>query len=387
MQKDFSYIFICGVKRSGTTVLTSLLDGHPDLFVLPGEFQVFGRVALGQFAPKETHPVGTYLEAISWYTQLLAAKEKKVYRTMYQCSFDIADVLAEVSAISELLTRWEFLQRFVLACMKADGRDPASVQYVVIKTMHNGIDFTDPLVARQWKLMPERDPMEAFLSHRTKFLRRDTFFAHQLLGNFFVQNYQNAHVPAQLRALGETIGSFVCVSLDKLKEDSSVAMRRVADELGISYHDILAKPTFGGEAYDGNFHDAQKNTGTIVQASSRRIELYPLERWAMDRFGAGVAIANPSDSFRFTLWLPWRLRVHAYMSYVFPMIRNITLCFFDVCTKTLRQLARGHVRAVIKLPWVLLLLVHHHVFFCRFVLARQQDVFLRKNWGLHFPQI
>lgn len=41
-------VFICGHHRSGTTLLQDLLDGHPDLLVLPGEatyFSSFRRVA------------------------------------------------------------------------------------------------------------------------------------------------------------------------------------------------------------------------------------------------------------------------------------------------------------------------------------------------------
>jgi len=36
-------VFICGPGRSGTTLLTQLLDGHPNLFVLPGDSNYMGR--------------------------------------------------------------------------------------------------------------------------------------------------------------------------------------------------------------------------------------------------------------------------------------------------------------------------------------------------------
>src|SRR5471032_2795610 len=34
-------VYICGVHRSGTTLLRNLLDGHPELLVLPSEGRYF----------------------------------------------------------------------------------------------------------------------------------------------------------------------------------------------------------------------------------------------------------------------------------------------------------------------------------------------------------
>lgn len=41
-------VFVCGVGRSGTTLLTSLLDGQPGLVVLPGETHYYRSVFLGK---------------------------------------------------------------------------------------------------------------------------------------------------------------------------------------------------------------------------------------------------------------------------------------------------------------------------------------------------
>ncbi len=41
-------LFICGNARGGTTLLVRLLDGHPDLFVLPTETQIYPALATGR---------------------------------------------------------------------------------------------------------------------------------------------------------------------------------------------------------------------------------------------------------------------------------------------------------------------------------------------------
>lgn len=59
-------VFICGHHRSGTTLLHDLLDGHPELFVLPGEatyFSSFSFVARGTpGAPDLDRFVGEWVE-------------------------------------------------------------------------------------------------------------------------------------------------------------------------------------------------------------------------------------------------------------------------------------------------------------------------------------
>ena len=39
-----SPVFICGYMKSGTTLLLGLLDGHPNLVVMPGDSHMLGRI-------------------------------------------------------------------------------------------------------------------------------------------------------------------------------------------------------------------------------------------------------------------------------------------------------------------------------------------------------
>src|SRR5690606_8473506 len=62
-------VFICGHHRSGTTLLQELLDGHPELLVLPSEgtyFSSFGYVAHAR--PRE-HEVDRFIA--EWIVRLI----------------------------------------------------------------------------------------------------------------------------------------------------------------------------------------------------------------------------------------------------------------------------------------------------------------------------
>ena len=76
---NFEYVFICGAKRSGTTILTSLLDGHPNLFVFPGEFQAFSKEALGKYDMETEYNVSEFMESISFYIDELRLQNKESY--------------------------------------------------------------------------------------------------------------------------------------------------------------------------------------------------------------------------------------------------------------------------------------------------------------------
>lgn len=66
-------LFICGVSRSGTTLLNTLLDSHPSLAVLPGQTHYYRELFLGRPAAKVAVALIEYLD-MQWPKRLLASR-------------------------------------------------------------------------------------------------------------------------------------------------------------------------------------------------------------------------------------------------------------------------------------------------------------------------
>lgn len=365
MDARFQYLFICGAKRSGTTILTSLLDGHPSLFVFPREFQVFGKQALGSVSKDDVLPVSSFIPNVQWYFDNFTLRKREG-----ELPFDRQAVLDDLSARgSEEMNRMTFLDLFVERCIVRSGRDPETVEYVVIKTMYNGLDVFDTAVMRHKKIIPHRPSQELFLSYRAKRLKQG-YFSYQMLGSFS-QHITKMYGQDHIREVSALCGNTFEVALADLKSSPEAVMQRVADWLVIHFEETLTTPTFAGKPFAGHFYDAEKNTGKVVNTVSHHPPMLPVERWAFDY----LAQMNTSPS-SFV-----RLCVLSFFSYMLVMVSSAGICLMNI-VRTIGQGKRKGLRSIILLPWYVLLMLGSLLLFPFRVWAIGYGNSVRSRWDI-----
>lgn len=79
-------LLVYGPRKSGTTLLQALLDGHPDIFMIPGEFKL-----------KELHKIySTYPTEPSWHKKYFS-EIRTIYRNQHNKNQDYTALSSKIS--------------------------------------------------------------------------------------------------------------------------------------------------------------------------------------------------------------------------------------------------------------------------------------------------
>lgn len=241
--------FIAGAAKSGTTLLVSLLDSHPELLVMPQDTAYFPTV-LTKYRDRGRRAQFDYLTKESWTNVLFGYQEKRggqdyagfpkkgFLQTFERIAFDPAnpqrDLLvlmmesyAQVLGVPrDRIRRWvektpanrncvpEIFARFPSAKLLVTMRDPRA------------------LLAAQIAL------------EKTRQTRRFSVY-------YVVAHWRTAARLAQRIRAGQTPG--LVVAYEDLALDPSNTMQRACDYLGIAFDpEIVLNPTKVGQSWKGN---------------------------------------------------------------------------------------------------------------------------------------
>ncbi|MEY2546149.1 MAG: hypothetical protein QOG48_1266 [Verrucomicrobiota bacterium] len=259
--------FIAGQAKSGTTLLASLLDGHPELLVFPQETAYFPTV-LTKYRDADRRTQFEYLTQQSFARILFSGEprwrehtyenfpQQKFLETFERAAFDPQnsnrDLLAllmesyarTIKVPTDRIKRWiektpanrnctmSIFERFPEAKLLVTLRDPRAI------------------LAAQIALEKTR--------------QRGTFSAYHVIAHWRV-----AADLARLINAGERQG-FV-VAYEELVREPAAMMRRVCDYLEINFDpDIVLIPTKVGQPWSGN---------SAASVSFSRINAEPVTRW------------------------------------------------------------------------------------------------------------
>jgi hypothetical protein len=264
--------FVVGVPRSGTTLFARLLDGHPQLFVLP--FETHASVLAGR-----PDPVTPLLGRIERNQKLEkgSPQEQQLARTLR----------ARLPGPSDLET---VLRGVVATLFEQAGSPPADVW--VEKT------------PRHLRVVPEllrifgpetrviaivRDPRAVMASRRTRFERIGA-------GNVrhFAQRW--AFADALTRRFAARHPAFLAIRYEDLVADAEAVLRRAAAHLEIDWDPVLVQPTRSGATWRGN---SSFGRGTQTGVSRAYVD-----RWRSELV--------PEDIARLELLLRDRMRAWSY---------------------------------------------------------------------------
>src|ERR1017187_2421095 len=258
--------FVAGQAKSGTTLLTALLDNHPELLVLPEETAYFPTV-LTKYGSRGRRAQFDYLTTESRSNVLFGGPSRRGKR-------DYSD-----------FPRASLLNTFEHAAF-----DPAKIDRDLLVLMAESYAATLGLPLdriKRWveKTPANRDHVPAILSRfpHAKILvtmrdPRAILAAQIALTARKARNFSVYYVIAHWRAAaklakrvlnGEVVG--LVVPYEQLAREPSISMKRVCDYLEIAFDsETVLTPTKAGLSWSGN---------SASQADFSQISAEPINRW------------------------------------------------------------------------------------------------------------
>jgi hypothetical protein len=239
-------IFICGFPKSGTTLLLSLLDSHPDLLVFPEESKFF-----------------QFLKNKKQLTIDLMLTESGAKHIKLQQGDDSERVAAGVRDYSHIdhsnfeqlvLKRWEssnktnkdLLESLILGF--GDNTNQVDKRFWVEKTPHNEkyLSIAEDYWKTIYALYIIRDPRDNFASYRIK----RNLDSKSLTLDRYVITWLDSLIHWYRYQLQEP--SSLLIQYEELVKSPENILRRICDFLKIEWDDCLFQPTRAGSYWSGN---------------------------------------------------------------------------------------------------------------------------------------
>lgn len=282
MSFDERAVFVAGPARSGTTLLTSLLDGHPELLVLPEETAYFPTV-LTKYGARSRREQFEYLTTGTLSNVLFGGackwgrRDYSHFPTRRLCEEFARRAFAPANARRDLLVLLLETYADVL------DRPQDSVRRWVEKTPANR-DYL-PAIYRRFPqarvLLTLRDPRALLASQigleRTRHLRRFSAF---LVTRHFLTVARLALRPDPARPLQ-------VVEYGRLLADPAGTLRQACEFLDVGFSPAVLSPTKMGLPWSGNSSE---------ERNFRAIDREPCDRWRK--------VLTPSEIG----WIEWHCR-------------------------------------------------------------------------------
>src|SRR5205809_4657210 len=259
--------FIAGQAKSGTTLVATLLDGHPELLVLPQETAYFPTV-LRKYRAADRRTQFDYLTKESFSRVLFGGEPKwreheyksfpqrKFLETFERTAFDPANVNRDLLAL------------MVESYAAAIGLPIDRVKRWIEKTPANR-NHVDEIFGRfphAKLLVTLRDP-RAILStqialEQTRKTKRSSVY-------YVIAHWRVAAKLAGRVRSGDVPGLFM--PFEQLVSEPSAVMKNVSDYLEVSFDpDIVLRPTKIGQPWGGN---------SAAQIAFSEVTAEPASRW------------------------------------------------------------------------------------------------------------
>lgn len=266
-------VFICGVHRSGTTLVRDLLDSHPQLSVLPAEGLFFTNLRRRIMGLKTEQALGVV--GRTWLQKLVDHGSRPPFWILGRSSETNSPYIAFARALSAW---WRVAERMMSARVKswplvstvlayafsiAGGRIPDSQVRWVEKTPTNE-QFINRLLADFPKakiVHVIRDPMAVFESRKSMELQTFGTFGNR---KSVLKDLARTYRVALARRNSDPDGRYFLLRYEDLIARQHVEIARLAAFLQIELLPILSRPTVGGIPVGSNSSFVRTPAGQIL---------------------------------------------------------------------------------------------------------------------------
>jgi hypothetical protein len=252
MKPNNMTVFILGTHKSGSSLVRSLLDGHPALFVVPFETHFFqmGHFWVDYRLRRSRPPVIPFSEAKNEYIKLVAhynSVTDSLADSNLVGRFDLERFRQEISG-EETQEPGEFFLNYMRAIyVSLYGQELPTDLHIVEKSVENAefaLDLKQMFPGAKF-IHILRNPYANLVSLRRNFGRtRYPFLGPSLasLNNSYYNLYRNLRL----------VEDYLLVRYEDLLSNPEQSMRSIADYLGIEFMDNLLVPTSMNRPWKGN---------------------------------------------------------------------------------------------------------------------------------------
>jgi hypothetical protein len=276
-------IFILGAHKSGTSLLRSLFDGHPDLFVVPIEDHVFRHLGYPISYPYQYQNSKEYSEEeikdnfLKWINCCNSSNDKFA-DSIAKDIFNVDEFVKLINSKNELVTK-ELITIYFRAIQASLELDVNAERRIVTKSVENA-EFAIDLAI----MFPDakfihifRNPYASFVALR-KYKTKNG-------------NYPLLHKPLQalrhdyyfLERNKRLIENYLVLDYDNLVLDSVKTIEELSVFLEIEFNESLLTPTFLNKTWHGN---------STSEIKFNTIDKIPLQKWKNEIFPYEVFLIN-----------------------------------------------------------------------------------------------
>lgn len=278
-------IFIVGAHKSGTSLMRSLLDGHPDLFVFPFELHFFECRGFGVSNEYRRQPARSISQQelqdrFNNHIQQIAATQDTMGGTPPELLLD-SDIFKQ--HFSDAHIKWtdqELMETYFTAVAEALGMAFSSEQRWVEKSVEQA-EFTADLQ----RMFPDarfvhmiRNPYANVVALREYRRKRHAYPLLHRVMRTLEQQFQWAAFNQR------NLQHYNCVRYEDLVTSPEETMSHLADQLNISFQDSLLQPTVMGNPWGGNSSAEQPLQGiSASRLHAWKEKLHPTEHYYINR--------------------------------------------------------------------------------------------------------
>lgn len=242
-------VFICGAPRSGTTLLTELLSGHPELVVFPGE----SRIATYWYSLKTNEERDRFFsrDYLNTFEIKILVDEtaKKQHAKYIEKIYDVKSQFKDGFDVDAYLNHLNIYYNgpsvinvyYAVACGLVGSKvDYDSTRFVIKMPLdHEILAFELSKYNSTHFIHLYRNPIDRYVSAKIRNRRRGFIVSEN---NFAIKHASVSMLSDQLfygnkMHIGET---YLSINYDRLISDlRDVEMEFLAKDLGISWSDIL----------------------------------------------------------------------------------------------------------------------------------------------------
>ncbi|HLD27966.1 MAG TPA: sulfotransferase [Patescibacteria group bacterium] len=260
-------VFICGHRKTGTTMLLCLLDSHPQLLVYPADSAFF--YALYPRSEEEQWPLKKKLDRLADYSianlkkevnDLASADRKKLSFSISQFTKDFKAQAGRSGAAPK-----ELLKSLISAFAKNSGQNIGPVERWVEKTTSTEIYATEIIkwFPRAKFIQLVRDPRDNWAALKAAWEGRYRKFNDSSL-TLLQSLLERGKLGMELAILNQKIigrKQYLIVRFEDLVSQPKKYLTEICKFLNIKYQADLLKPTVLGKWWPGNSFENLKFKG------------------------------------------------------------------------------------------------------------------------------
>jgi hypothetical protein len=262
-------VFICGHPKSGTSLVRSLLDSHPELVVYPEETMFFRRYlpkAQGLSLEQKLDLADKFLIHMFEWNQIDPPVHQAGFldRDYLDISFEAISLAMRQIVAEEYRQDGDILSAAVLAFGKVSGQIGEHAVRWVEKTPFN--EYYVKQILGWWPdallLHVVRDPRDNFVSYK----RKHPEWSARTFAESWSRSTQSGL--AWQAKLGPD--RYRVLHYEQLIESPEGVLREICEFLGINDHPTLKMPTRNGKDWGGN---------SMFAEQFKHISASPVGRW------------------------------------------------------------------------------------------------------------